>query len=197
MGSKEDILERTRENARENGYHVCPDGSLLNDLVDGLAANQERYGYLSCPCRLAAGIKTYDADIICPCEYRDADCAEFGMCFCGLFVTDEIANDPSKLGSIPERRPLEVIDAAADARDRAEARDNGETGDNGKTAQTEAMEPEDDHRHVQVGVDENGIPVWRCEVCGYLAARETPPSVCPICKAPAERFARFGMGSVG
>ncbi len=34
-------------------------------------------------------------------------------------------------------------------------------------------------------------PVWRCTVCGYLSARESPPDVCPICKARRERFERF------
>lgn len=35
------------------------------------------------------------------------------------------------------------------------------------------------------------LPVWRCQVCGYLCAREQPPEVCPICKARNERFERF------
>ncbi|MCX7959461.1 MAG: ferredoxin:glutaredoxin reductase [Deltaproteobacteria bacterium] len=34
-------------------------------------------------------------------------------------------------------------------------------------------------------------PVWRCTVCGYLAARDNPPDVCPVCKARRERFERF------
>ena len=35
------------------------------------------------------------------------------------------------------------------------------------------------------------FPVWRCRVCGYLCARETPPEVCPICKAKRDRFEKF------
>lgn len=35
------------------------------------------------------------------------------------------------------------------------------------------------------------LPVWRCQVCGYLCARDSPPEVCPICKAAKERFERF------
>ena len=35
------------------------------------------------------------------------------------------------------------------------------------------------------------LPVWRCQVCGYLCAREQPPEVCPICKAKKDRFGRF------
>jgi ferredoxin-thioredoxin reductase catalytic chain len=34
-------------------------------------------------------------------------------------------------------------------------------------------------------------PVWRCKVCGYLAARNSPPEICPICKAKKERFEKF------
>lgn len=35
--------------------------------------------------------------------------------------------------------------------------------------------------------------VWRCRVCGYLCARESPPGVCPICKASKERFESFSL----
>jgi rubrerythrin len=34
-------------------------------------------------------------------------------------------------------------------------------------------------------------PVWRCKVCGYLCARDSPPEICPICKAKRERFEQF------
>jgi ferredoxin-thioredoxin reductase catalytic subunit len=34
-------------------------------------------------------------------------------------------------------------------------------------------------------------PVWRCRVCGYLTARDTPPEICPICKAKHDRFEIF------
>jgi len=45
--------------------------------------------------------------------------------------------------------------------------------------------------HEQVGWTAGGLPVWRCKVCGYLCARETPPLKCPICKADRDRFERF------
>jgi rubrerythrin len=41
------------------------------------------------------------------------------------------------------------------------------------------------------GKAKGGLPVWRCKVCGYLAARESPPKVCPICKASQDRFEKF------
>jgi ferredoxin-thioredoxin reductase catalytic subunit len=35
------------------------------------------------------------------------------------------------------------------------------------------------------------MPIWRCNVCGYLCARKNPPERCPICKAQKERFETF------
>lgn len=45
-----------------------------------LLINERRYGYRACPCRLASGAKEEDLDIICPCDYRDADLNEHGGC---------------------------------------------------------------------------------------------------------------------
>jgi ferredoxin-thioredoxin reductase catalytic subunit len=178
MTDKNMILERMKKNAEENGYFLCPDEGLLQDLIDGIAKNEERYGYGSCPCRISSGIKRYDADIICPCEYRDADVDEFGMCYCALFVSKEVKENPSNMKSIPERRPPEAQDAALEAKDRM---DRGE-----EVGPPVELEPE--------GEDKNGIPIWRCKVCGYLCARELPPSICPICKAKADKFERFKFG---
>jgi rubrerythrin len=43
----------------------------------------------------------------------------------------------------------------------------------------------------KAGITELPLPVWRCRVCGYLAARDEPPEICPICRASKERFERF------
>jgi len=179
MANKATILERMRKDAEVNGFYLCPDDNLLNDLIDGLATNEDRYGYGSCPCRMASGVKSYDGDIICPCEYRDADVNEFGMCYCALFVSKEVKEDPSKMKPIPERRPVEVQKAAMEAK---KTKEKGEP-----------VEADESHKSVKAGVDSKGVPVWRCTVCGYLCARELPPPVCPICKAKAERFERFNL----
>ena len=50
-------------------------------LLEALLSNIERYGYMACPCRLAAGSKEEDLDIVCPCDYRDADVVEFDACY--------------------------------------------------------------------------------------------------------------------
>jgi len=173
MVDKQNLLKKMQRNAKENGYFLCPDKELLDFLLDGLTTNTNRYGYGSCPCRVASGIKTNDGDIVCPCEYRDADVNEFGMCYCGLFVNQDIKNNPSQMGPIPERRPREIQDAAFAA---AESKQKNPT-----------------HETKNTRLESSPVSVWRCTVCGYLCARESPPPLCPICKAKAERFERFTL----
>jgi rubrerythrin len=59
---------------------------------------------LACPCRLASGNKPDDIDIICPCDYRDADLNEFGTCYCALYVSKKIFEGKIEIKPIPERR---------------------------------------------------------------------------------------------
>ena len=75
-------------------------------LAEGLLVNEDRYGYQSCPCRLASGDKARDLDIVCPCDYRDADLTDYGACYCALYVSGEIARGEKRPTSIPERRPV-------------------------------------------------------------------------------------------
>jgi ferredoxin-thioredoxin reductase catalytic chain len=63
------------------GYHLNPDAEITRELVKGILTNQKRYGYGNCPCRLASGNLEEDQDIVCPCDYRDADVSEFGTCY--------------------------------------------------------------------------------------------------------------------
>lgn len=73
--------ERLSREAEEGGYHLNPDVEFTGELVAGLLVNRQRYGYMACPCRLADGIREEDLDIICPCDYRDADVAEYDTCY--------------------------------------------------------------------------------------------------------------------
>jgi len=98
-----DLLSRSRA----SGYHLNPDTGFVRALIEGLLTNVKRYGYAACPCRLAAGRKEDDRDIICPCDYRDADLGEHGACFCALYVSQKVAEGTRRLASIPERRPAE------------------------------------------------------------------------------------------
>jgi ferredoxin-thioredoxin reductase catalytic chain len=156
------LAGKLQREAEAGGYHLNPDHEFVRELARSLLTNQERYGYWACPCRLASGDKAADLDIVCPCDYRDADLNEFGACFCALYVGQEILEGKKQAASIPERRP------PAGERRAAKAETSG-TGFAGKLSQ----------------------PVWRCRVCGYLCARGDPPEVCPICKAKKDRFERF------
>lgn len=163
----EEYYEKLKDEAEKAGYHLNPDMDLTLELVRSLLANEKRYGYPSCPCRLASGSKEEDLDIICPCDYRDSDLAQYGRCYCCLYISPD-AREEDLTNPIPERR-LSKEERAQKAREAQEARKKGAAG----------------------GMSSLPLPVWRCSVCGYLCAREEPPETCPICKASKERFERF------
>ncbi len=101
------LYTQLNREAEEGGYHLNPDVQFTKDLVEGLIVNEKRYGYRACPCRLAAGVNMEDLDIICPCDYRDADLAEYDACYCGLYVSQTIVSGKKQVRSIPERRPVD------------------------------------------------------------------------------------------
>ena len=77
----ERLYQKLKKEAEAGGYHLNPDVEMTKALVKGLLTNEERYGYQACPCRLAAGRKEEDLDIVCPCDYRDADVVEYDACY--------------------------------------------------------------------------------------------------------------------
>ena len=76
-----ELYRRLDEEAEAAGYHLNPDREFTLMLVEGLLRNRERYGYMLCPCRMGEGEREKDLDIICPCDYRDADLDEYGQCY--------------------------------------------------------------------------------------------------------------------
>lgn len=156
------LYERLKREAEAAGYFLNPDVDFVLDLMEGLLTNEQRYGYWACPCRLATGVREQDLDIICPCDYRDADLEEYGACYCALYVSEDVALGRRAVQPVPERRGA-----------------------------PSASLPEEEHEEQFAGFTRSGVPVWRCKVCGYLCARPTPPLKCPICKADRDRFARF------
>ena len=84
-----------------------PDKSFTDEVLKNLRVNVERYGYAACPCRLASGKKSEDADIICPCDYRDQDVAKYDTCFCGLYVSQKAVDENIEVKPIPDRRLTE------------------------------------------------------------------------------------------
>ena len=84
-------LHPDKKETEEGGYRLNPDVEFTKNLIRGPLKNERRYGYRSCPCRLASGKKAEDLDIICPCDYRDPDLNEYGACYCALYVSEAIA----------------------------------------------------------------------------------------------------------
>lgn len=105
--TRDDVIKFVTMTATKQGWVITPDASFLDLLVDGLMTNYNRYGYFSCPCRAAAGTREKDSDIICPCAYCVPDQAEFGHCYCGLYLTPAFASLGKKPQPLPERRPPE------------------------------------------------------------------------------------------
>ena len=103
----EQLYEMLKKAQEPKGYFFSNDRERVFDLLDALITNKERYGYMACPCRLASGDRSADKDIICPCVYREPDVAEFGSCYCNLYVTKEWNADKIPHEYVPERRPPE------------------------------------------------------------------------------------------
>ncbi len=97
--------ERLSTETSASGYYLNPDTDFVRELLSGMLVNEQRYGYDACPCRLPSGKEEEDRDIICPCDYRDLDLDDFGQCYCGLYVSEDVARKKREVGSIPERRP--------------------------------------------------------------------------------------------
>jgi ferredoxin-thioredoxin reductase catalytic subunit len=99
------LYQRMKSDAQSSGYFLNPDIPFVKSLLKGILTNQKRYGYWACPCRLASKRKEEDLDIICPCDYRDPDLAQYGCCYCSLYVSKDVAEGRRKAMPIPERRP--------------------------------------------------------------------------------------------
>ena len=197
------LYERLKREAEEGGYHLNPEVDFTKDLVRSLLINEKRYGYWACPCRLASGVKDDDLDIICPCDYRDADVDEYGSCYCALYVSTEILEGKKVAGSIPERRPPEQERKRLKVKGAAQpvslpvwrckvcgylcARDGPPEICPVCKARKDRFEKFISERTTF----STSLPVWRCKVCGYLCARNEPPEICPVCKAKKDRFERF------
>ena len=98
------VLLRPIQEAK--GYYFNADlENMTLPLLESLLVNKERYGYMACPCRLANGKRELDQDIICPCTYREPDVVEFGACYCGLYVSKDVAEGGDEAPEVPERRP--------------------------------------------------------------------------------------------
>ncbi len=99
------LFEILTKYAESQGIYLNKDKAYVMEILEGLLTNEARYGYRSCPCRLASGVRDKDADIICPCVYRDPDIKEYGSCYCRLYVSKEWNDGVIEHVVVPERRP--------------------------------------------------------------------------------------------
>ncbi len=105
----EKLYEQLKKIQEAKGYYFNQDKERTLELLKGLITNKERYGYMVCPCRLAAGDRDHDKDIICPCVYRAPDVEEYGSCYCSLYVSKEWNEAETPHEYVPERRPPEKL----------------------------------------------------------------------------------------
>ena len=96
------LLKKVQE---PKGFYFSNDKGMVFDLIQGLMDNKNRYGYMCCPCRLAAGDREKDKDIMCPCQYREADVEKWGSCYCNLYVSKEWNEGKIPHEYVPESRP--------------------------------------------------------------------------------------------
>ncbi len=101
------LYEFLKKSQEARGYYFNKDRKKVDELLEGLLFNKERYGYMCCPCRLAAEDREWDQDIICPCIYREPDVAAYGSCYCNLYVSAAWNEEQMPHTYVPERRPLE------------------------------------------------------------------------------------------
>ncbi len=101
------LYEMMKKVQEPKGYYFNEDRERTFELLDALIQNKERYGYMGCPCRLLSGDRENDRDIICPCTYSVPDIAEFGSCYCNLYVSKDWNENKIPHDYVPERRPPE------------------------------------------------------------------------------------------
>jgi ferredoxin-thioredoxin reductase catalytic subunit len=102
----QELYEKLKPIQEAKGYFFNKEKEMVMQLLEGLLINKERYGYMSCPCRLASGDREKDKDIMCPCVYREPDVKEYGSCYCGLYVSKEWNDGLIPHVYVPERRKI-------------------------------------------------------------------------------------------
>lgn len=101
--------------------------------------------------------------------------AEYGICYCALYVKKDLFEGKTPITPVPERRPLEKQVRAFEMT-------------------IEATEgPSEKPVAVSKEASQAKMKLWYCKQCGYVVFHEDPPYVCPICKAKREMFAELRM----
>jgi len=109
MTEAEKLYETLKKIQEPKGYLFNKDKNRVIELLESLLVNKQRYGYMSCPCRLASGDRENDKDIFCPCLYREEDVREYGSCYCNLYVSRDWNEERIPHDYVPERRPPDKL----------------------------------------------------------------------------------------
>jgi len=105
MNDVEKLYATLKKSQEPKGYYFNRDKERVFELLEALLLNKDRYGYMSCPCRLALGDRKKDQDILCPCVYREPDVQDYGSCYCSLYVSKDWNDEKIPHQYVPERRP--------------------------------------------------------------------------------------------
>lgn len=104
-----ELYEMLKKVQEPKGFFFNKDKDWVLAILQDLLVIKSRYGYTSCPCRLASGIRENDQDIMCPCIYRQEDVNEYGSCYCNLYVSRDWNENKIPHKYVPERRPADKI----------------------------------------------------------------------------------------
>ena len=86
------LYETLKKTQEAKGYCFSSDRERVVELLGALLINKSRYGHMAGPSRLAAG---------------EPDVAEYGSCYCNLYVSDACNAGTVPHVYVPERRPPE------------------------------------------------------------------------------------------
>ncbi|PKP54660.1 MAG: ferredoxin:thioredoxin reductase [Candidatus Altiarchaeales archaeon HGW-Altiarchaeales-3] len=67
--------------AEANGFKLNPDEKIVDTIIKGLLAKEEKQGKRYCPCRIAPV-----SENVCPCVYHKDEIEKDGACHCLFFI---------------------------------------------------------------------------------------------------------------
>ena len=79
------ILKISQDYARKAGFRMNKDKKQIGFILKGLKANDDKFGFRYCPCRIVTGNFDKDRLIICPCIYHKSEIKTGGHCLCRFF----------------------------------------------------------------------------------------------------------------
>jgi len=82
----DELLKEMEDYAKKHAIKLNPDKKIVETIINGLLANERKYGWRYCPCRRVTGNFQEDWLKICPCQWHWDEIEKDGHCHCGLFI---------------------------------------------------------------------------------------------------------------